>query len=824
MLSFVSRIGLAAGANLSPVADLEVRDVGGQSVLYVATRRGGILQAFSVDEGGATRNLGAVPFDGADAAGFSAGIAFIRTESGQALLYGGGTTGALKLREVGTDGTFKLPADVRDHDVSGDIVHALTVELASGKQVVFGGLAGKAGLAGLVFSGRGGFERSFLIPDTDGVHANGAVALGALRLGGRDFLFSAGGVDQGVTAWIIGGDGALTPGGSLSPQTGLWINGATAIETVVIGDRGFVIVAASGSGSISVMEVGKDGGLTLVDHVLDDGATRFANVSALDLVTYDGAAYLVAGGSDGGVSVFRVLPDGRLLAMGHIEGSRDFGLDGISTLALSAGPRGIEIFVTSLRDTGIGHYLFTPPSGDVVAAPAAGGAVRGGSGADIVMDGAGEDTLWGGAGADVFIFRSDGRRDTIADFELGKDRIDISAWGMIRDLSQLVIERTAMGFTLRYGAEELVVITAGRTPVDPRQLTLADLVDVTRIPPVMPDLPESIETPGKNGTVIGTEAGDRIEIVATPTRVEGRGGNDTITGGKGADTLFGGAGNDLVSGGLGNDQISGDEGNDTLYGGGGRDTLDGGTGHDMLYAGAESSILYGGDGDDFLYGGALNDRLYGGAGNDHIAGSRGNDLLYGGTGNDLIYGASGNDQLYGGDGDDTLYGSLGRDRLFGGLGQDLLYGEDGADRLVGDGGADTLYGGGGNDALFGGSGNDIIYSGLGADYIVGGSGADRFVFTSVLDSPPDANRDKIMDFSTNGDKIDLSAIDARPDLRGNQSLEYIGYREFGGPGQLRLFTSGGHTVVQVDIDGDGRTDMNIVLMDVTGVSASDFIL
>lgn len=809
MLSYVSRIDLAAGANLSTIADLEIREVGGLSVLYAATRRGGIIQSFSVDAKGATKAMTAVPFEGRDAAGFDAGLAFITTSAGEAALYGGGGTGTLYLRQTDAKGALLAPVQIKA-GLSGDLVHAVTVDLASGGQVVFGGLAGKGGIAGLGFSAAGAFQKAAVTASAD------VVALASLRLAGKDFLVSAS--TDGIVTWEVGAGGTLAARDSQSKESGLWIDAATVVETVVMDGRAYVIVAAAGSGSISVLEMGAGGKLTLTDHVIDDLSTRFDDVSALELVMHDGAAYVVAGGSDGGISVMRLLPGGRLLGVAHIAGSAQYGLDGIGAIALSSGARGIEIFVTSLRDGGIGHYLFAPPKGAV-------GVKTGGSGADVLMDGAGSDTLTGGAGADVFIFSADGKPDTIADFELGKDRIDISAWGMIRSLDQLTIQRSTNGFTIRYGAEFLEVVTANRRPVDPSQLMLGDLIDMTHMPPVMPDLPAPIPdpTPGRP-VMIGTEAGNRMVATALPTRMEGRGGNDTLIGGAGADTIFGGAGHDSLVGGGGNDSIMGDEGDDIIFGGAGRDTMDGGAGNDTIHGGDTSSIFYGGDGDDFLYGGAMNDRIYGGAGNDHIAGSRGNDLLYGGAGNDLIYGASGNDQLYGGDGDDTLYGSLGRDRLFGGLGSDVLHGEDGADRLVGDGGPDRLYGGAGNDAIFGGSGNDTIHGGLGADYLVGGSGADVFVFTSVLDSTPDANRDKILDFSTKGDKIDLSAIDANVLRSGHQRFDYIGHDDFTAAGQLRIFTSGGHTVVQVDIDGDGRSDMNIVLMDTVGVTLSDFIL
>ena len=87
--------------------------------------------------------------------------------------------------------------------------------------------------------------------------------------------------------------------------------------------------------------------------------------------------------------------------------------------------------------------------------------------------------------------------------------------------------------------------------------------------------------------------------------------------------------------------------------------------------------------------------------------------------------------------------------------------------MAGGFGSDTLNGAGGNDTLIGGTWRDTLN---------GGSGADRFLFESVADSSPSA-RDVIWDFSrVDGDKIDLSGIDANVNVAGDQAFEYSGRR------------------------------------------------
>ena len=113
--------------------------------------------------------------------------------------------------------------------------------------------------------------------------------------------------------------------------------------------------------------------------------------------------------------------------------------------------------------------------------------------------------------------------------------------------------------------------------------------------------------------IVGGHLDDSITIDETnspfsiKTRIEGRGGNDTILagseddvilGGYGDDVISAGAGNDTVHGGHGADVISGGEGNDVLWGGFGNDNIDGGNGNDTLGGVLGTNVLHGDDGVD----------------------------------------------------------------------------------------------------------------------------------------------------------------------------------------------------------------------------------
>jgi Ca2+-binding RTX toxin-like protein len=130
----------------------------------------------------------------------------------------------------------------------------------------------------------------------------------------------------------------------------------------------------------------------------------------------------------------------------------------------------------------------------------------------------------------------------------------------------------------------------------------------------------------------------------------------------------------------------------------------------------------------------------------------------------------------------------------------------------------------GQDVLDGGEGNDLIDGGAGADVLSGGMGADVFRFDRG-DTGPGAAADRITDFLSGADRIDLSAVDSDSMSAGNQAFVFIGADAFGGiAGQLRYRFDGTDTWVQADVDGDGGADFEIVLSGSVVPVGADFVL
>lgn len=154
---------------------------------------------------------------------------------------------------------------------------------------------------------------------------------------------------------------------------------------------------------------------------------------------------------------------------------------------------------------------------------------------------------------------------------------------------------------------------------------------------------------------------------------------------------------------------------------------------------------------------------------------------------------------------------------------DTIYGQAGDDEISSGSGTDTIFGGAGQDTIDGGDGNDILAGGADRDDLTGGAGADTFQYALVSDSTVTV-QDKINDFSVSeGDKIDLSQIDANTAAVGNNAFVIVsGFS--GVAGQLLLTLNEGGYLVQGDINGDRLVDFQIDVKTDDVLSATNFLL
>jgi Ca2+-binding RTX toxin-like protein len=238
---------------------------------------------------------------------------------------------------------------------------------------------------------------------------------------------------------------------------------------------------------------------------------------------------------------------------------------------------------------------------------------------------------------------------------------------------------------------------------------------------------------------------------------------------------------------------------------------------DTLQGTAKGDLLRGLDGAD---------RLSGGAGNDYLDGGTGVDRMIGGTGNDAYVVDHKNDKV-------TESANQGRDIVFSAISytlgnhvEDLTLTGTGATSGRGNTLANEIRGNLAANILDGRDGADVLIGGGGRDTLTGGAGADTFRFGEGDTGRTGAAADRITDFSrAQGDRIDLSAIDARAGTAADDAFRFVGTGAFTGvAGQLRYGTASGFTFVSADTDGDKVADLVIKLDGTLALVAADFVL
>ncbi len=641
-MSSFSFLGLGvhpADLDHSLITDLEILTHGDSQLLISSTLYDGVLLSWDITNLG-NGPLDDLPFEGGVMAGDDVGIVQISTGNSMSVLMGGGADGDLQIVTMEDDGTFAPPTLLTTLPNSLSSFQAMAaITLPSGEQTVYGIVPGEDTITRVNFSAVGVFTSFATTP------ASGQIAaIATVQIDDAQHIITGDDASQAVTIWSIDAAGDLTERDILNNDNGLWITSPTALETVQIGDRTYVIVGAAGSNSLSVIEIGANGSMTIRDHILDTRDTRFAGVTDIDVATYNGQTFVFAGGADDGISAFLLLHDGLLVPRAHLADTTEMSLDNISAIAASAGDSGIDVFAASSSETGITQLRFeTDVAGRVLSATSSSGVLQGTNGDDILRDGTGTDTLTGGDGADVFFLIADGQTDEITDFRVGEDTLDLGLWPLLRDISQLTISIKPYGMEITYGDEVLIVRSADGEPIDYRLLETADVISVTRIPqeiepgfpgPATPNpvlVPEEVTDPIGDQTLpnsilpmlqamAGAGLGDvrngllpAAGQAATPDMVQA---GNSVTGGNNVDVLITGPRADGAAGGADADLLIGRAGNDDLSGGDGSDIIMGGAGADILSGGRGQDLLDGGNGNDELKGGLGNDIMLGGAGAD----------------------------------------------------------------------------------------------------------------------------------------------------------------------------------------------------------------
>ncbi len=364
-----------------------------------------------------------------------------------------------------------------------------------------------------------------------------------------------------------------------------------------------------------------------------------------------------------------------------------------------------------------------------------------GTGADTLTGGAGDDTLAGGTGADVYRFSRGFGTDAVDEVFTGgtaagdDGSVDVVEFGADVATADVAVYRQVSGTTAS-GLVLALPSTGDSVALQHEYATgNAGAVELVRFADgTQWDL---ATMKSKISGEVGYDTNDTLAAPVTGARLEGRGGNDTLTGSSGNDVLDGGTGVDYMSGLGGNDTYYVDSQSDSVVEAsrGGTDTVI--TSADNYYLSAEVERLEMVAGTSALraIGNALANTMIGNAGDNRLDGGAGADSMSGGAGNDTyVVDATGDVVTEASDqGIDTIESAITVNPLGANVENLTL---TGTSKISGTGNdlANVLIGNSAVNSLTGAAGNDRLDGGAGADSLVGGAGDDTYVVDTAGES------------------------------------------------------------------------------------------
>ena len=463
---------------LQNVTDMQIATMDGARYLYAIDAADGTLTSFDLSGQIAVRT-GSVTVDD-EPFGTADTIAVMENGGACVILTGGATAGEMRAFDL-DEATGAIGARTGGFDAIEGLgsVSAFEVYERAGVEYLAAALP-EGALSAL--DQRGGFSQTSSVsgPET---YLDDVTAVQFVRGGFGHYVFAASGTEEGVTVTRAGSGGRLAEYELLDAEDGLWVSNVSALGTVDSLGTDYLLVADQVAGSVSTVRIDRDGTMTVTDTAHDDLETRFGGVSVMETFSMKHRDFVALGGSDGGLTVMEILNDGTLHETATLGGDGMAGLGSISAIEVDADRHDAAIFV-STGDGGMSQFTFdlglngthraATEEGGVLGGTAMNDLLTGGAGddrlygnrgEDLIYDGAGADFIAAGSGADVVKLAFDGETDRVVGFKQGEDRIDLSEWPMLYDMSRLEIAPFAAGARVHYFDETLILTSIDREPL-----------------------------------------------------------------------------------------------------------------------------------------------------------------------------------------------------------------------------------------------------------------------------------------------------------------------------------------------------------------------
>lgn len=409
------------------------------------------------------------------------------TIAGQTRLFAASRNGShVDVQAVSTDGLLSRLTPLTSLAGVEMRVSSLSVFEIGGRQ--FLAAASWQDTALRVFEVGASWDLRLAATETDTVKTalRGVSDLHNVTVGGQTYLLVASTTESGLSTYAVGPTGRTALADTIGPKDGLWVTGLDTLDSLDVGGITYAILGSTRSSTLSVLRINDLGVMFVTDVVSDSLETRFDAISATATFQTGGRGFVLAGGADGGLSLFELLPGGRLYHHRSYEAQAGWPSGGLTGMAVDVEGSELRVFLAgsgapgmtqlSLSLAGLGaavigngraNALTGTGAADLLMGMGGNDTLSGGGGDDVLIAGGGANRLTGGAGADTFVFQASGQQNVITDFTKGTDRIHLGDWGMLYHVSALTLIGRSYGAEIRWGNEILRVETASGTRIDP---------------------------------------------------------------------------------------------------------------------------------------------------------------------------------------------------------------------------------------------------------------------------------------------------------------------------------------------------------------------
>lgn len=477
------------------ITDLEIIEIGGQWRLYSASFVDGGLAAYTLGPGQA-----AIALDARDAGASTGTIGVVNltvaTVAGNPVLVPAGQyDDRLAVHTLEADGGFGAIAQLPG--TGGPLGHTTDTEVISfgNRSYLFSAQSGEAGLSKWKIRSDLSFRELGHRDDGNATHLGDIVDLDMIQIGRQKFLLAASAFDAGITAYEVDRNGRITFTDSVDADEFSSFAMPSVLDTAKLAGRNFVLMGATGTDTLSVYFFNRKGEMVETDVVRDNLATRFRDIAALEVFTVGGRVFVLAGGSDDGLSLFELSLDGTLFHLQSVADQMGTTLTNVSSIAAHVFGTEVQVFVSgegeagitqfsidvgdiglTLKGTGKSDTLTGSDADDLIYGGRGWDTLIGGGGSDRIYDGIGKDYMTGGAGADVFVFEPDGRGDIVTDYTPGQDLIDLSRFDMLYHYSAIDIAQKSWGFLLTVKGERIYLFVPLGQPHEVAEFDQSDFI------------------------------------------------------------------------------------------------------------------------------------------------------------------------------------------------------------------------------------------------------------------------------------------------------------------------------------------------------------